>query len=120
MTQKYGHLANQVECAQNFACVICETSPVTWTWGDVHGEAMCVNCGTPYQILQRDEEGKLLDLPPILNIKGEWISVLEQYYQETEAFTGLATIMIGRDYPECIEGQRKFYAWLDEHPEMVP
>ena len=120
MVQKYGHLANQVECAQNFTCLICEASPTVWTWGDVYGEAMCMKCGTPYQLLQQDDDGKLLDTPPKINIKEEWIPILEQYFQETEEFTGLATIMTERDYPECIEGQRKFYEWLDQHPEADP
>ena len=118
--QKYGHLANDVKTAQEFTCEICEAFPVCWTWGDVHGEAMCTVCGTPHQLLQYDEERNRLDLPPKININEEWIPVLKQYWQETKQFTGLATIIIRRDYPECLKGRRKFNERLDEHPELVP
>jgi hypothetical protein len=124
MTQKYGHLANQVDGAKEFCCEVCGVSPVTWTWGDLHGEAMCVRCGTPYQLLQyeKGEDGKEhgVDRLPKLNIKPEWVPVLQQYWQETQQFTGFATIIIPRDYPECVEGKRKFDAWLEEHPEVMP
>lgn len=124
MTQKYGHLANQTQ-QEPFTCLICETEPVCWTWGDIHGEAMCTQCGTPYQLLQytdKDEDGNRtrIDAPPRLNIKESWIPLLKQYWTETKAFTGLASIMIWRDYPECEKGQEKFYAWLDEHKDLIP
>ena len=83
MPQKYGHLANQVDDAQSFTCLVCGANPTSWTWGDLHGEGMCVRCGTPYQLLQyeKDENGvdQRLDAPPKLNIKESWVSVLKQY-----------------------------------------
>lgn len=119
--QKHGHLANMVKEGGEFICLVCEASPVSWTWGDVHGEAMCVTCGTPYQLLQYDENKRRVEgVPPRLNIKENWLPILKRYWEETRAFTGLATIMIWRDYPECEEGQSNFYAWLDEHSELIP
>lgn len=119
--QKYGHLANLVEEGKDFSCHICGDNPTQWTWGDVHGEAMCVKCGTPYQLLQYDENKKRIKgESPKLNIKEKWILILKAYWDETHNFTGLATVMILRDYPESEEGQRKFYTWLDEHPELIP
>lgn len=124
MTQKWGHLANTVEPSAGFTCLICGLSPANWTWGDAHGEAMCRRCGTPYQLLQyeKDENGEnhRLDVPPKLNIKEDWVPVLTRYWEETQAFTGLATIIIPRDYPECVEGKSKLYDWLDAHPEVQP
>lgn len=119
--QKHGHLANDVPEGKDFTCIICNDNPMTWTWGDVHGEAMCVKCGTPYQLLQYDEnKERIKGATPKLNIKESWIPVLKTYWEETHSFIGLASIMIWRDYPECEEGQRKFNDWLDEHPELVP
>ena len=121
MPQKYGHRANEVQSAQLLVCEICGANPIRWTWSDKHGEAMCTRCGTPYQILQRDSNRKLLpDATPRINIKKEWIPVLKRYWGEKQAFMGLGTIMIWRDYPECAAGQKKFYAWVDAHEEIVP
>lgn len=119
--QKYGHLANEVAEGRDYTCLICGDDPVQWTWGDAHGEAMCVKCGTPYQLLQYDEDRqRIAGVSPKPNIEESWIPILKAYWEETHNFIGLATIMMWRDYPECEEGQRKFYAWLDEHPELMP
>jgi len=120
MPQKYGSIANSAPSASGFTCIICGASPTTWTWSDQHGEAMCTQCGTPYQLLQRDENKNLIDAPPRTNVQEKWIPVLKQYWQETQRFTGLGAIMIWRDYPECVTGQRMFYEWVDEHSEIVP
>ena len=124
MTQKYGHLANAVESSGGFTCLICEASPASWTWGDLHGEAMCTRCGTPYQLLRYEKDAagvdQRLDVPPKLNIREDWVPALKRYWEETRAFTGLATIMLPRDYPECVAGKRRFNQWLKAHPEMQP
>ena len=120
MAQKYGSMANGAPNASGFTCLICETSPVSWTWSDAHGEAMCTKGGTPYQLIQRDEDKNIIDALPSINITEKWVPVLKQYWQETQRFTGLGTIMIWRDYPECDAGQEAFYRWVDEHPAVVP
>jgi len=84
---------------------------------------MCVRCGTPYQLLQYKKQNggdQPLDAPPRLNVKESWIPVLKRYWEETETFTGLAVIITARDYPECVEGMRKFHEWLGLHPGVVP
>lgn len=123
MPQKYGAMANAVPGSRDFTCVVCGDNPPTWTWSDLHGEAMCIKCGTPYQLIQYEEvdgERKRLDAPPKINIKPGYIPILKQYWEETKKFTGLGTIMIGRDYPECVEGCKAFYKWLDAHKELIP
>lgn len=123
MSQKYGHQANTVPEAQHFTCLICGASPTRWTWSDKHGEAMCTQCGTPYQLLQYEgEKGnrKRIEGPPRINIKGDWLPILLQYWEETHRFAGLGAMMIARDYPECVEGQRRFYDWVDDHPDLIP
>ena len=120
MPQKYGYRANQVQSARLFVCQICRAKPTVWTWSDLHGEALCTKCGTPYQLLQYDSDGKLLDVPPIINVRADWVPVLEQYWGERQTFMGLGTFMSGRHYPECVEGQEKFWAWVDVHRDIVP
>ena len=124
MAQKYGGRANAVKSAWRFECLICRSNPTTWTWTDLHGEAVCVKCGTPYQLLQYAETGdgkrQLEDKPPRINIRDEWLPVLIQYWQERQAFMGLGRIMIDRQYPEFIVGKEKFYAWCDAHEDILP
>lgn len=123
MPQKYGHLANEVPEVQSFTCLVCGVNPTRWTWGDVHGEAMCVQCGTPYQLLYYEgKKGnrKRIKGPPRINIKESWLPILKQYWEETRQFTGLGGIMIARDYPECVKGQELFYAWVDQHSDLIP
>lgn len=107
--QKYGQLANQF-VSEPFVCLVCDGAH-GFNWSDAHGEGMCNNCGTPYN-LKSD--------PPRMNIKADWLPTLRRYFSETSAYMGLGQIMIARDYPECIEGQRKFSEWLKRNPDAVP
>lgn len=123
MPQKYGHLANAVPEAQSFTCLVCGASPARWTWSDQHGEAMCIQCGTPYQLLHyegKKDSRKRIEGPPKIKVKKSWLPILKQYWEETRQFMGLGTIMIARDYPECVRGQELFYDWLDQHPGLIP
>ena len=110
--QKYGQMANAA-VEKHFTCIICGEG-AGFNWSDQNGEGMCNKCGTPYQLL---EGGKKIE--PKLNIKEDWIPVLKQYWNETHKYMGLGVILVApRDYPECVEGQTKFYEWLDKHPEV--
>jgi len=116
--QKHGLMANEAVKGQ-FVCVVCGKSE-GFNWSDQHGEGMCNRCGTPYQLLQYDESENRVDAPPKCNIKEEWIPVLKQYWNETHEYMGLGSIMVVRDYPECVEGRRKFDEWMGNHPELKP
>lgn len=117
--QKYGFMAS-TEVNNDFICEICGETNKGFNWSDYHGEGMCNICGTPYQIVQYDENNKRLDIPPKIKIKPEWIPVLSQYWNETKKYMGLGTIMIGRDYPECVEGRQFLNEWLDNHKDLIP
>lgn len=81
---------------------------------------MCLQCGAPYQLLQYGEDDKRLNVSPKLNIKPDWIDTLKAYWEETKHFMGLGTVLIARDYPECVKGKRRFHSWLERHPELRP
>lgn len=107
--QKYGQMANRV-AEPDFACQVCNES-AGFNWSDLHGEGMCNRCGTPYNIKEK---------PHQINIREEWIPVFKTYWEETREYMGMGQIVVWRDYPECERGRRKFYEWLDEHPDLVP
>jgi len=118
MPQQYGWMANQA-VKHEFRCQVCGKS-TGFNWSDLHGEAMCNTCGTPYQIIQYNEDKTRKDAPPRLNLKDEWVSVAQEYWNETHTYMGLGTIMIARDYPECIAGKEKFYDWVEQnHSELL-
>ena len=110
MVQKYGHMANQA-VNETFPCVVCEDQEPTFSWTDYHGEGYCVKCGTPYQ-LSGGNEGDVL---PKINIKKEFIPVLQRYFKETGLGNGCGSFMIVRDYPDQIEDKTKFDEWMSEH-----
>jgi hypothetical protein len=120
--QKYGHMANTA-VRDPFTCEVCGLSPASFNWSDYHGEGMCNQCGTPYLLIRYEGEGadkKRVEGPPTISIKPEWLPVLKRYWEETKAYMGLGTILIERDYPECVRGRKAFHAWCDAHPELLP
>lgn len=120
MPQKYGYMAN-AHRKKDFVCIICRTQNPYFNWSDLHGEGMCDICGTPYQLLQYDKGGKLIeDAIPKINIKKSWIPLLIKYWEEKHTYMGLGQTMTFSPYPECKEGQEKFYAWIEEHKDLIP
>ena len=101
MVQKYGYRASELaDPAQ--PCEICGEY-AGFNWSDLHGEGMCNRCGTPYDLKAS---------PRTINVKSEWIPIIRQYWEETKQYMGLGQILIEGDYPECIEGKRKFFKWV--------
>jgi transcription elongation factor Elf1 len=111
--QEYGYLANK-EVHNNFTCLVCNNINPGFNWSDLHGEAMCNVCGTPYQIVQYDNNDKRIEAEPKINIKDDWIDILREYWNETHQYIGLGVIMVKRDYPECTKGRELFFNWLDK------
>jgi len=121
MTAKYGILqdydlmANHEPSAQGNVCVVCGADPVTYQWSDRSGEAMCTQCGTPYQLKWGSETQETEGAYPYLLLRDEWVPVVKRYYEETGAFAGLGT-MLGEPAP----GYRTFFAWVDtQYPDGV-
>lgn len=89
-------------------CEICKNQFVV-QWTDLHGEATCVTCGTPYQILHY-EDGKRVEKDPTMNIKSEFVSYLQKYWDENKTNMGLGTFLLRNPNQENCN---LFYEWLD-------
>lgn len=105
--QKYGLNAPQFD---TWKCVICNEN-CGFNWSDLHGEGMCNKCGVAYY---------LKESTPLPQFSDDWIPALQAYWEETHKYMGLGTIMILRDYPECVEGRELLDQWLDAHQELIP
>lgn len=98
---------------RNKTCLVCGFNYFEWT--DFHGEASCLQCGSPHQVLFYDENKKLIETPVKLNISDKYIPFLKRYWDEQKDHMGLGTYMGDKR-----ENKRdKFYKWLDEQPELL-
>ncbi len=89
-------------------CLICAL-PWDVEWNDMRGEASCVRCGTPYQLL--------LDGPPVITALAADIPILREYWHETERHNGLGRFLGPPRYPE---NRAAFVEWLEErYPELA-
>lgn len=111
--QKYGYMVNEY-VKEFFVCQICGIN-AGFNWSDKHREAMCNKCGIPYQILHYDKDNNQIDKLPEISISITWIPIIKRYWEEKHIFIGLGSILIYKDYPECIEGQRQFNKWCKEN-----
>ncbi len=112
----YDLWANREVSAQENVCVVCGADPVRYQWSDYSGEAMCTECGTPYQLKWGSEEQKAEGAYPYLSLKDEWVPVVKRYYEETREFAGLG-MMLGRPPP----GYQEFSLWVDkQYPDGIP
>ena len=106
--------ANHEASAQNQTCVVCGASPMGFQWSDYSGEAMCRQCGCPYQLKwgsdKQKEEGKY----PYCNIKDEYVHILKEYWLETKKFVTHGQMISGA------QGLEEFRNWVKtNHPELL-
>jgi hypothetical protein len=101
---------DEVKFMERGKCEICDDA-ISYEWTDLHGEAICWRCGTPYQLYQYDENKKRIpDAEPTINIKDEYIPMLKQYWNENKKHMGLGTYLGKPKYPEK---HHAFFDWLD-------
>ena len=106
--------ANLEESSKMPKCAICDSYPMIFQWGDYSGEAMCIQCGCPYQLKwgsdKQKEEGKY----PYLNLRDSFILVAKQYWNEKKKFVCYG-MMFG---PQ--PGMTELILWLKEnYPEFI-
>lgn len=106
----YDLMANEEPSTQGQTCVVCGVHPVGYQWSDYSGEAMCRQCGAPYQLKWGTDEQRKEGKYPYVNLKQKWIPVVRRYFDETHQFT-CHGIMIIRSRP----GLREFNKWVDAH-----
>ena len=101
----YDLYANREESSVGVTCAICGREDTQFQWSDYSGEAMCTQCGCPYQLIT---EGN-----PYLNIEQEHLPVLRQYWEETGQFVCYGS-MLG-----YAPGVKEFNYWLNKnYPEL--
>ncbi len=110
----YDLMANEEQSSQNQTCVICGISPMIFQWSDYSGEAMCAQCGCPYQLKwggrAKEQEGKY----PYLNLQNEFILIAQEYWNKTHQFVCYG-IMLGNN-----PGMPELSKWVEEkHPEWI-
>ena len=95
-------------------CVVCDEKLKGNTrWTDSFGEAVCITCEIPYQLLRPSGMAEDVELPKC-NIKPEWLPRLKEYWEEKSQPMGLGTYLITRDYEEDLEHRRTFGRWCEE------
>lgn len=93
-------------------CVVCGKPLKLVGWTDLYGEANCMYCGAPYQVLPI-EDLKEEDLP-VCNLSEEGIYWLRRYYRETGKWAPIGHYISLDDYPERAEAVKEFYRWVRE------
>lgn len=116
MAQKYGDMANAEQFEQK-PCLVCDDPAPTYSWTDYSGEGYCVKCGTPYQLKWGKPEGRTY---PYCDIRAEWIPLMRRFWQETGSPNGAGMFMSGHDYPDQMEGRKKFNKWCKAHESELP
>ena len=100
---------------KQFNCEICE-KPFVGQWTDFFGEATCITCGTPYQLLKPSGAGPD-EVFPHFEVKVELVPIFKEYWVETHR-PHREGIFLG-DYGQ-VGGQRAFRDWMKvKHPELV-
>jgi len=104
-------LRSNLHTKEEWVCLVCgEKLKGNTRWMDVFGEAVCMTCETPYQMLLAAGMSEDTELPYCkLNEKG--LELAKAYWEETHKPMGLGTILIARDYPEDIAHYREFCQW---------
>ena len=110
----YDLMANNEPSAKGQTCLICDVYPVVYQWSDLNGEAMCRQCGTPYQLKNGSDSQIKEGNYPYLNLDPEWLPIIREYWLETQQFTHFGLTFGPR------LGVEKFTKWVDKnHPEMA-
>lgn len=101
-----------------FKCIICDKE-AGFRFTSIHKEAVCCSCGTPYIIMFFNEKGKKIKgNDPVINVTGELVPILKEYFEATGQFIGLGEIIDANEGFE--EGRINLSIWLEEHyPDMV-
>lgn len=110
----YDLRANDEPSARGVTCAVCDAFPVLFQWSDLSGEAMCHQCGCPYQLKwgtpEQGAEGKY----PYLKFKKEFVPIAREFWSEKQCFVTFGTMLCGA------ENISVFNSWLREkHPEWI-
>ena len=106
--------ANLEESDNLHKCAICGSYPMRFQWSDYSGEAMCMECGCPYQLKWGSDEEVKENKYPYLNLNEKFLSVAQEYWKEKHEFVCYGWMM------GPTPGMSEAITWLEEHhPEFV-
>ena len=104
-------------------CEICGNE-LSFSWTDTHGVGQCTTCGSPYRMYHYDEDKKLIEKPPELQVKKEWIPVFRKYWNEFKR-----VMPSGFSFPQSYgtryelathDDEEVFFRWLEkQNPERL-
>lgn len=110
----YDLLANREASASGQTCAVCGDSPMTFQWSDYSGEAMCTQCGCPYQLKWGSEEQQAEGKYPYLRFKAEFLPIAKEYWDTFHRF-----IYYGMSL-DSKPGYHGLISWLKgNHPEWI-
>jgi len=110
----YDLRANDEPSARGVTCAVCDTSPVLFQWSDYSGEAMCHECGCPYQLKWGSDEQRTESKYPYLSFMVEFVPIAREYWQAKKAFVTYGTMLTGHQWIAALN------AWLRQHhPEWL-
>lgn len=98
-------------------CVVCDSERIV-SFTDLHGQADCVRCGTPYLLAGYNDRTET-----VCSLKDEALPLVRAYWTETRRSNGLGTYLSDEQYSageDLAADRRAFTAWCDAHPELVP
>lgn len=110
----YDLWANKEESAIGQRCAICDSFPMTFQWSDYSGEAMCTQCGCPYQLKCGTDEQVEKGNYPYINLTDDFIPIGREYWDKTNKFICYG-LMLG---PQ--PGMSDLMSWLKQnYPEFI-
>jgi hypothetical protein len=98
-----------------FVCEVCGNT-FQGEWTDFYGEATCINCGTPYQLLE-PYGAKPNIIYPHIGVDVKLIPIFKEYWKETHNIhrEGMFCGSYGQ-----VPKQEEFRNWLKaKHPEAL-
>lgn len=105
-------------------CEICGEA-LHCRWTDTHGIGACLTCGAPYTLFHYekvDGENRLLNKPPELAIKKEWLTLTRQCWKETKSNVAPGAFNFGGSSYEVATPEEfdKNREWFKSHEAEWP
>ncbi len=108
--------ANLTPAAQQVhTCDTCGMTPVVYQWSDCNGEGMCVQCGTPYQLINGSDARMAEKAYPYRNLTEKWQAIAKEYWNDTHRFVAHGMVFMSEP-----RGMAELVEWCRiKHPELL-
>jgi hypothetical protein len=110
----YDLMANAEPSAPRNTCKVCDIPDMAFQWSDYSGEAMCCQCGAPYQLKWGSEEQKKEGKYPYFSLREEFLPAAREFWKEKQIF-----VHYGASFSNH-QGKDELVDWLkSHHPELL-